>query len=188
MLPSPNPTESYWTRSRIPLPSPSPSPPRASPASTTILVLGTGITAASTASSLLALTPSTTHLVVLDARSHCDGATGRNGGHCKLVPYEELDKLSRRFGEERAVELVRFQMRHLECFREVCQVLDEGVDEEERRTEFRDVETVDIFLERDLFEEAKGKVERLRRVMPEVEVHVWEPAETREVITFFLSI
>lgn len=104
------------------------------------------------------------------------------------MPYEELDKLSRRFGEERAVELVRFQMRHLECFREVCQVLDEGVDEEERRTEFRDVETVDIFLERDLFEEAKGKVERLRRVMPEVEVHVWEPAETREVITFFLSI
>ena len=184
MLPTPKPTQSYWTRTPIPIPDSPPPPSLPDSSETTILILGTGISAVSAAYSLLALTPATTRLLVLDARSPCDGATGRNGGHCKLVPHEELAKLTKRFGEESAVELVRFQMRHLECLRAICRLVDDEVardEQEERGTEFRDVETVDIYLGKELFEEAKEKVERLRTAMPDVHVQVWEPTEAREV-------
>ncbi|PKS05562.1 hypothetical protein jhhlp_008079 [Lomentospora prolificans] len=183
MLPTPKPTQSYWTRTPIPIPDSPPPPSLPDSSETTILILGTGISAVSAAYSLLALTPATTRLLVLDARSPCDGATGRNGGHCKLVPHEELAKLTKRFGEESAVELVRFQMRHLECLRAICRLVDDEVardEQEERGTEFRDVETVDIYLGKELFEEAKEKVERLRTAMPDVHVQVWEPTEARE--------
>ncbi|CAI4217377.1 unnamed protein product [Parascedosporium putredinis] len=138
--------------------------------------------------------PATTRLIALDARRVCDGATGRNGGHCKLVPHEELAKLTPRFGQARAAELVRFQRRHIACLAAVCALVDAQLgepadpppdvtaaggdsrdDDEGRETEFRDVETVDIYLEAGLFDEAKEKVETLRAVMPEIDVRVWEP-------------
>lgn len=174
MGPHQSPTPSYWTRSPIPLPSTPPGSFKEPP----IIIIGSGITAVSTAYALLPLLP-TAHLLVLDARSVCDGATGRNGGHCKVVPHEELAKLTPRFGAERAAALVRFQMRHLECLREICELVDqEGGGTE---TEFREVETVDLYIEKDVFDDAKGKVEAMRAVMPEVDVKVWAADSARKV-------
>lgn len=177
MLPHLSPTPSYWTRSAIPLPH-SPTP-KSSP-DAPVVILGTGLTAVSVAYALLPLLPSA-HLVVLDARSPCNGATGRNGGHCKVVPHEELAKLTPRFGAERAAELVRFQMRHLQSLKEVCELVDANADGE--KTEFRDVETVDLYLDEDLFRDARRRVDDMRRVMPDVEVKIWDASEAREVWT-----
>ncbi|SPO03542.1 related to FAD dependent oxidoreductase [Cephalotrichum gorgonifer] len=171
MLPHPSPTPSYWTRSPISLQS---SPPDFT--QTPIVILGTGLTAVSVAYSLLPLTSAP--VLVLDARSPCDGATGRNGGHCKVVPHEELSKLTPRFGAQRAAELVRFQMRHLASLREVCELVDAEAAGE--KTEFREVETVDLYIDKEVFRDAKGNVETMRGVMPDVEVKVWEADEARE--------
>ena len=174
MLPHTEPTPSYWNTPPIPIsysrPSPSNEP--------SIVILGSGLTAVSTAYALLALLP-TAHILVLEARSVCDGATGRNGGHCKVVPHEELDKLTARLGVERAADLVRFQMRHLECLREVCEMVDATSSRE--KTEFREVETVDLYVDENVFYEARGKVERMRKVMPDVEVKVWTADEAKQV-------
>ena len=177
MAPHPSPTFSYWSKSAIQLPSHdhlrstlSQKPP--------VVILGTGITSVSIAYALFPLLP-TTHLLVLDARSICDGATGRNGGHCKVTPHEELAKLTPRFGATRAAELVRFQMRHLESLREICELVD-GENEAEK-TEFREVETVDFYVDKELFEDARKKVEAMRDVMPDVEAKVWEAESARQV-------
>lgn len=176
MAPHSSPTRSYWTKSPIRLSTPSRSPEsfREPP----IVIVGTGITAVSIAYSLLPLLP-TTHLLVLDARSLCDGATGRNGGHCKVMPHEELAKLTPRFGVRRAAELVRFQLRHLESLREVCELVDRG--DRKDKTEFRKVETVDLYTDQGLFGEAKAKVEVMKEVMPDVAVKVWEADSAKKV-------
>ena len=177
MEPHPSPTTSYWTKSPIRLSS-SPSPTPESFREPPIVIIGTGITAVSIANSLLPLLP-TTHLLVLDARSICDGATGRNGGHCKVVPHEELAKLTPRFGAKRAAELVRFQMRHLESLREICELVDRENGKD--KTEFREVETVDLYIDKGLFSEAKGKVEVMKKVMPDAVVKVWEADSAKKV-------
>lgn len=173
MLPHAEPTSSYWNTPPITISHSRPSPSK----EPSIVILGSGLTAAAIAYALLPLLP-TTHMLVLEARSVCDGATGRNGGHCKLVPHEELDKLTPRFGVKRAVELVRFQMRHLECLREVCELVDATSRE---KSEFREVETVDLYVDESVFYEAKGKVERMRAMMPDVEVKVWTAEEAKQV-------
>ena len=174
MLPHTEPTPSYWNTPSIPI-----SNPRLnSSKDLSIVIIGSGLTAVSIAYTLLPLLP-TTHILVLEARSVCDGATGRNGGHCKVVPHEELDKLTARFGAKKAVELVRFQMRHLECLKEVCELVDTSPSGE--KTEFRKVETVDLYVDECVFYEARGKVERMRAVMPDVEVKIWTADEAKKV-------
>lgn len=176
MAPHPFPTTSYWNKSPIPLNGPPrlPNSFRERP----IVIIGSGITAVSIAYSLLSLAP-TAHLLVLDGRSICDGATGRNGGHCKVVPHQELAKLTKRFGAERAAGLVRFQLRHLESLREVCELVDRENGKD--KTEFREVETVDLYIEDDLFAEAKDEVEAMKKVMPDVAVEVWEAESAKKV-------
>lgn len=172
MLPHPNPTPSYWTTPPVVLPVNPPSKPPE------IFIIGTGLTAVSIAHSLLAALPYTP-VTAVDARSVCDGATGRNGGHCKVVPHEELAKLTPRFGSLRAAEIVRFQMRHLESLREICELVD--AEPGCAKTEFREVETVDLYIDREVFWEAEADVKRMRRVIPDVEVTVWEAAKARQV-------
>ena len=173
MLPHTEPTPSYWNTPPIPI-----SHSRSSDSNEpSIVILGSGLTAAAIAYALLPLLP-TAHILVLEARSVCDGATGRNGGHCKVVPHEELDKLTPRFGVKRAVELVRFQMRHLEYLREVCELVDATSG---KKTEFREVETVDLYVDEGVFYEARRKVERMRAVMPDVKVKVWTAEEAKQV-------
>lgn len=174
MLPHSNPTPSYWNTPPIPIPHSLPSPSN----EPSIVILGTGLTAVAIAYALLPLLP-TAHILVLEARSVCDGATGRNGGHCKVVPHEELDKLTPRFGVKRAAKLVQFQMRHLECLREVCELVDATSSRE--KTEFREVETVDLYVDEGVFDEARGKVERMKAVMPDVDVKVWTADEAKQV-------
>ena len=77
-LPVSSPTPSYW---QIP-------PHRLAsyrspfPATADVVVIGSGITGTSVAKTLFEHAPSI-KLVMLEARTLCSGATGRNGGHIK---------------------------------------------------------------------------------------------------------
>ncbi|KAL6877750.1 DAO domain-containing protein [Trichoderma longibrachiatum] len=155
-----------------------------------VVVVGSGITGVSAVKTILELSCSDASspegsnddgkedkatapkIMVLEARQLCSGATARNGGHIKCAPHEEFARLRKTLGEEAARKVVRLQMRHLSALREVGARMPLG--------EVREVETVDLYLEREGFERARGSVEGLRGWMPEVDVRVWEAGEMRE--------
>ena len=171
-LPYLEPTTSYWLENP-PFPNLVDIQSAQLPTKTDIVIIGSGITGAAISRTLLQQTNRKNHsinITVLEARDICSGATGRNGGHVKVAPYEAFEALERKFGGERAVALTRFQLRHLEC-------LSEGVE----RAECRGVETVDLFLDDKVFEGACRVVERMKGLLPECEVKVFQAAEAREV-------
>lgn len=173
-LPVPNPTASYWladppfphlTDIQDPLPK-----------TADVVIIGSGITGAAVAKSLLELSDGGLDVVVCEARTLCSGATGRNGGHIKASPYELFANLRGKVGVERARAVTRFQRRHLEVLLEVGEMVPEG--------EVREVETVDLFLERGDFEKSKGEVKEMEEWLEEEKCTVWEADEVRSEVSF----
>ena len=173
-LPVPNPTSSFW-QSKPPHPSLVDTRSPVLPQEVDVAIIGSGITGAAVARSLLDLsTPD--KVVVLEARQLCSGATGRNGGHIKVSPHYELDYLVKAgLSLARAAEVVRFQLRHLGLLKGLCEA--EGVAE----AECREVETVDLYAEEEGFREAQGLVNLSREYVPEFEMEVFNGEEAREV-------
>lgn len=120
-------------------------------------------------------------VVMLEARSVCSGATGRNGGHVKLAPYEVYRGLKARFGPGRARHIVEFQRRHLGLLLEMAEA--EGFLE---ASEVREVDTVDLFVDEEAWKEAVGMVEELRTEWKEgaADIEVSEGPVAREVCSF----
>lgn len=150
-----------------------------------VVIIGSGITGAAAAKTVLELSSSlslslaktkTPKVVVLEARQLCSGATARNGGHIKCAPHEEFARLRRTLGEEKAKKAVRMQMRHLEVLKRVGEEMPCG--------EVREVETVDVCLEGEVFEKLKREAEELKGWMPEFEVLAWEADEAREKVSW----
>lgn len=127
--------------------------------------------------------PLETRLLVLEARTLCSGATGRNGGHIKATPYETLHRARAVLGFERALEVVRFQMRHLDLLVDMCRAGSKGNTGKPglEVAECRVVETVDVYTEPDAWEASKKLVAELREVLPEFEIKVWPAEEARSV-------
>lgn len=82
MYPVPNPVESYWLRDRHPLNEVRTTPHL--PAECDVVIIGSGMAGVSTAYYLLLNNPRPPRITILEARQLCSGATGRNGGHCKI--------------------------------------------------------------------------------------------------------
>ncbi|KAF4984527.1 hypothetical protein FZEAL_303 [Fusarium zealandicum] len=170
-LPIPAPTRPYWLDDP---PFPALCDIQADvPKETDVVIIGSGITGAAVAKTLLELSGDGEELrvVVCEARQLCSGATGRNGGHIKCTPYEVFAMFRAKLGPEKARQLVRFQRRHLEVLKQVGEKIPQG--------EIREVQTVDLFLEREDFENAKREVEEMREWMPEEECLVWGAEEAR---------
>ncbi|KAK1596704.1 FAD dependent oxidoreductase [Colletotrichum navitas] len=143
-----------------------------------VVIVGSGITGVAVARSLFAAVRGGgdngdgPKVVVLEARSLCAGATGRNGGHLKGSPHELFPRLARHFGKEGAARLTRFMLRTAEA------VLEVGQAEGKEVAECRAVETVDFFLDDAGFEDVKKQCEELRRWVPEFEIEVLGREET----------
>ncbi|KAL8402116.1 hypothetical protein RB596_008759 [Gaeumannomyces avenae] len=162
-LPHPSPTQPFWL-----LDPPHPElvdlQSAEMPREAEVVIIGSGITAAATARSLLQTateeSPSrpVPRVVVLEARQLCSGATGRNGGHIKASPHVVLGRLLKQGAMDgaRAAELMRFQLRHLPVLTGLCAA--EGIEV----AECREVETVDLFW------------------APEFEMRTWTAEEARE--------
>jgi len=183
-LPGSNPTISFWEQD----------PPHPdlvkiqSPVLSTeaeIVIIGSGITGAAIAKTILEEwaggqagkgIEESRKIVVLEAREICSGATGRNGGQIKVVPYDAYVRIKKRLGSKAAKKIVEFQMRHLQHLLEVAR--DEGWDD----AECRKVETVDVFFHGDSWTKARMAVDTLRREWKAVgdEVKVWDKEEAIE--------
>jgi hypothetical protein len=101
-----------------------------------VLILGSGITGTSVAYHLLKLSPNLS-VKLLEARTTTSGATGRNGGHIKDIPFSDYEELKTRFGKEQAMQIVKFRLSHVEALWEVAESLGP---ETARQAEVRPVE------------------------------------------------
>ncbi|KAH7920486.1 FAD dependent oxidoreductase [Leucogyrophana mollusca] len=175
-LPSNDPTVSFWTvppssianhRSQATLPS-----------HADIVIIGSGITGTSFARTVLSH-GEPVHIVMLEARETCSGATGRNGGHINAPTYHDYSAMKRQFGIDMAKAIMRFRLSHLEEMKRVA--AEEHLVEE---SQCREVEAVDVYFDQGLFEKAKRKLEVYRRDMP-VESSSYRVFEASEAIEKF---
>jgi hypothetical protein len=145
-----------------------------------IVIIGSGISGASIAYTLLKKCPGSPRIVLLEAREICSGATGRNGGHIKCSAYKEYSSLKARFGE-RAKHILQFQRRHMPLLLGL-------IDESGIEAEAREVETVDIFTDGNMWNETKRMVDVLRVDVPDAarEIVVYEGVQGCEVCSLIL--
>jgi hypothetical protein len=145
-----------------------------------IIIIGSGITGASAAYTILNECKEMgvqKRVIMLEARETCSGATGRNGGHIKVPAYEVYSRNKKRYGADRAKDIVSFQLRHLPIFQEL-----EGEMKMEG-AEVRKVETVDLFLDEAMLTASRDMVDELRHDCPELakDIHIWNSEAAREV-------
>lgn len=140
------------------------------------MIIGSGITAASAAHHLLALDPSI-NVTIVEARTLCSGATGRNGGHVLELPYEDFDMEVALHGKEAAKKLIQFRIDHLHEILNFVQT--ELSDEAAKRSEIREVEVVDAFFDSKHFETTKAQLSGFFQTFPE-QVNKWAVFERDE--------
>ncbi|ATY62976.1 FAD dependent oxidoreductase [Cordyceps militaris] len=142
------------------------------------VIIGTGLAGLAATRTVLEIsqdqrTEMPLRVVALEARDVCAGATGRNGGHIKSAPYRDFAELKKRLGSvAKAKDVLRFMRRHVEILKEVGREVPAG--------EVRDVETVDMFLVQEDFEQAKMLVDDLKKNVPETKINVWSSEEARK--------
>lgn len=178
-LPVENPTKSFWMEDLL-------FPELCSMRSNILLkkvdivIIGSGISGAAVARTILRESQDKSlKVVLLEARGICSGATGRNGGHVKIAPYEAFKTLKARFGAQRARAIVEFQARHLGVLLDLVE--QEGLG----GTELREVKTLDLYVEREAWEEAKRWVRELKEEVGDAEwakeMWIYEGEDAREV-------
>lgn len=102
----------------------------------------------------------------------------RNGGHISPLLYHDYEILRQDHGDIVAQKMIRFRLAHLQELRRVAE--EEGVLE---GSQWRQVETVDAYYNRDLFTKAKAKVQDYQQALPFEASHqrVYESAEAIQV-------
>ncbi|KAG1775000.1 FAD dependent oxidoreductase [Suillus placidus] len=159
-LPLPNPSRSFWSYP----PSPIATHVSQLPTHADFVVVGSGITGTSVVRRLLDSASADGHgirVVMLEARDACSGATGRNGGHISPPLYHDYTSLKRDHGQVVAQKMIKLRLAHLEELRSVAE--QEGILTE---SQWREVESVDVFYNSDMFEKAKTKVQTYKADLP----------------------
>lgn len=168
-VPSSSTTSSFWLQaprafeqSSLPLPN-----------EVDVVIIGSGITGTSIARSLLedGASPS---ILMLEARSICSGATGRNGGHI-LETADEYAEFADMFGVEDAKKLMRFRLGHLGEMLAVAKEL--GIAEE---SQARKVQFLSVYFGEEPWNSAVERLRRFKTDMPE-EAAEWTSFEGEEI-------
>ncbi|KAK4159567.1 putative FAD dependent oxidoreductase-like protein [Cladorrhinum sp. PSN259] len=174
-VPVDNPTRAAWQDPPHPLAAhQSPKLPE----KVDVLVIGSGITACSLVRNLLAIHEGTEKptIAVLEARTLCSGATGRNGGHLRDTPSLYFSDLVDRYGAEKATKMLRFRASQIPELLKVAQ--EEGLAD----FELREVEGVDIICEQEKWEITKEELDQFDRIAP-VDIarpKIWGAADARD--------
>ncbi|RAO74200.1 uncharacterized protein BHQ10_010212 [Talaromyces amestolkiae] len=164
----PNPvctTSSFWLKN--PHPTLSKAQSKSLPEQAEIVVIGSGITAASVAHTLLVnknpedFSSIAKKVVILEARDFCSGATGRNGGHV-LETADDYMELEETFGPDTAKSIMKFRLSHLQTILGVADKL--GIAES---SQARKVQFLSVYFEEETWAAAKERLKRFKDAMPE---------------------
>lgn len=173
-----NPLPSYWQVPKSPLAdviSPEAETPTTSPYD--YAIIGSGISGAITAYNLLypkpsskatrswsssslssptsSSTPPPPRIVLLEARSICSGATGRNGGHTKAASYRTYLQHRDKLGKEEALKIARLEYGNIRATHRLVEQL--GIQCDNARCN-----TVDLVYDQETFDQGKRAIQALR--------------------------
>ncbi|KAF8554435.1 FAD dependent oxidoreductase [Imleria badia] len=142
-----------------------------------IVVIGSGITGTSVARTLLDRTHAEGKhpvILMLEARDACSGATGRNGGHITPPVFRDFAIWQQDHGHAEAHKIAKFRLAHIQELRRAAE--EEGLLEQ---SQWRQVETVNAFFDRELFARVKAKLQAYQQALPSEASHhrVYESAE-----------
>ncbi|KAF9886876.1 hypothetical protein FE257_010999 [Aspergillus nanangensis] len=177
-IPTPNPTSSFWLRT--PHPTLSQTQSKQLPPEADVVIIGSGITAASIARTLLKESSkpdqgsSKPAVAIIEARDICSGATGRNGGHI-LATAEDFVDLEEAFGLDVAKKVTRFRLAHLA---EVLKVAaEEDLTEE---SQARKVQSLTVCFDESVWRGLVHCITRFKECMPD-EAKEWKILEKDEI-------
>ena len=172
-LPRRNPTVSYWQNPPSPLANHRTTSEL--PATADIVVVGSGITGASIAFNLLERS-SQLSVLMLEARTACSGATGRNGGHTKHASYREFVDNCKSEGSLEASKIARLEydcMKAVHAFARTHSIECDSLEGD----------TVDVFYDEGQMLKARKAVAEMKRVLgendPVAAYTFWSADETR---------
>lgn len=153
-LPVSNSTKSFWLAEPAAISKlRSPWPKHAD-----VVIIGSGMTAASLAYTLYSKRPNL-QIVIVEARDLCSGATGRNGGHIKAMSPGAWFDRKKQFGVQEAVRIMEYEHSHLEemasCIKENKIDCDLNV-----------LEGLDVYYDDKVFRHACNAVEDMRKYAP----------------------
>lgn len=149
------------------------------PAEVDVIIIGSGITSASVARTLLrSRGTGALAVAVLEAGDICHGATGRNGGHINEGVIDYYADHTEEFGKEAAMKIARFRRSHLDRILQAAKE-DRIVEESQARP----VESVVICFDEDNFADTKDLLSQFKEDMPEesASFHAIEPEQARKV-------
>lgn len=123
-LPVANPTKSFWHSEPSDIHDYRSTPDL--PIETDIVIVGSGYAGTTTAYYLLKDNPEPPKILMLEARSVCSGATGRNGGHLKPDTYRQYLDFVKKYGARGAAEIVNFETSHIPAMAKL--INEEGIE------------------------------------------------------------
>ncbi|MCJ1338213.1 hypothetical protein MMC09_003499 [Bachmanniomyces sp. S44760] len=141
-----------------------------------IVIIGSGITGSSLAYNLTSRPGNgSKKILMLEARTACSGATGRNGGHTKCGSYRSFLDNVKSLGEEEAVKIVRFEH---DCMKSVhAFAREKGIE-----CDSWEGDTVDIIYDEAQWTAAKESVKKMRVLLgeddPAATYRFWDSKET----------
>ncbi|KAL8672910.1 MAG: hypothetical protein Q9168_002664 [Polycauliona sp. 1 TL-2023] len=173
-LPRVNPTSSYWQGPPHPL-----STHRTTgelPKSVSTIIIGSGITGASIAYHVLDKSESSS-VLMLEARTTCSGATGRNGGHTKPASHRAFLDNVRDQGEDEAARIARFEFQNVKAVHAFAKKHNIDCDSWQG-------DTVDIMYDLNHWNRAQKAVSEMRRILGKEDAAVqhkfYDASETAE--------
>lgn len=156
-LPRPKPTAPYWQDLKHSLGDHKSQELRKD---TDVAIIGSGVTGTSLAYHLLNDKDFDGTITVLDARSLCSGATGRNGGN--LLTYGALgySEMAETHGSDQAMKLIDFTLGNV---KEFAAVITEFAKEE---SQIRPITRVHAYSDEKVFKAAKASVDAYTALRP----------------------
>ena len=155
-LPVKNPTTPFW------LTQPSKIHELQSPwlDSADIIIVGSGMTAMSLTRALYSKRPDL-RIVIVEARGLCSGATGRNGGHCKVMSPGVWYDRKLKYGVQEALNVMEYEHSHLPAMA-AC------IEENNIKCDLQLVEGLDVYHDETIFQRAIDALEDMRKYSPEL--------------------
>ncbi|KAF5009272.1 hypothetical protein FDECE_4484 [Fusarium decemcellulare] len=123
-----------------------------------IVVIGSGMTAASLVNSLYSKRPDL-KIVLVEARDLCSGATGRNGGHLKAMSPGVWFDRKQQFGLDEALRIMEYEHSHLNEMA-AC------IKENKIDCDLQLLEGLDVYFDEKVFRNACDAIENMRKHAP----------------------
>ncbi|EEA19405.1 hypothetical protein TMatcc_009538 [Talaromyces marneffei ATCC 18224] len=158
-LPPRTSTLPFWLTDRSPLDQTRSTPDL--PSDSDIVIIGAGYAGISLAYHLLksaseAGSQDVPSITILEARTICSGATGRNGGHVRPDTYSLIPLYIRRHGLAAAAEVAEFELSHIKAIQDV--IRSEKIED----CEFLLTRNMNVYLDQNRGNETKRAIEELR--------------------------